>query len=235
VNAEFVDGMVFLEDIMKRISGLDKLRAVFKAMMPASAINRSFPRTDENDSVVILFTSGSEKEPKAVPLSHKNVGSNVQGAIDVCKLTPDDIGLCCLPIFHSFGHTANFWLVFTLGITGVTFANPLDYKTIPSIIKAEKATIIGGTPIFLAGYLKESKPGDFESLRFIIVAADKCPGWLRDGYREQHGKEVLEAYGCTETSPLVTINTPEANRPGSVGNPFRAPRSGLLICSMAER
>ena len=228
VNAEFVDGMVFLEDIMKRVSPVDKLRAAFKAMMPASWINRFLPPVEEDDTVVILFTSGSEKEPKAVQLTHRNIGSNVRGAAEVLGLTTDDIGMCCLPIFHSFGQMSNFWLVLTLGITGVTYANPLDYKTIPKIIRAEKTTLIGGTPIFLAGYLKESQPGDFDSLRRIIAGADKCPGWVRDGYRKKHGKEVLEGYGCTETSPVISLNTMAENRPGSVGKPLPGTRIRIM-------
>jgi acyl-[acyl-carrier-protein]-phospholipid O-acyltransferase / long-chain-fatty-acid--[acyl-carrier-protein] ligase len=77
-----------------------------------------------------------------------------------------------------------------------------------------------GTPTFFRGYLVNSRKDDFRSVRLMIVGADKCPDILRDGFREKHGKVLLEGYGATETTLVITVNTPEANRPGSVGRPF---------------
>lgn len=215
-----IEGMVCLEDIMDDITTADKLKAALLSKMSVKMICRTFPKVDENDNIVILFTSGSEKEPKAVQLTHRNIGSNVQSAIEVFHLTSDDTIMCILPLFHVFGQTINFWLPLLLGTKAVTYANPLDYKTIPEIIRKERPVMIAGTPIFFAGYLRESKPGDFESLRIIVAGADKTPDWLRDGYREKHGKVLLEGYGATETSPVVSVNSPEANRPGSIGKLF---------------
>jgi acyl-[acyl-carrier-protein]-phospholipid O-acyltransferase/long-chain-fatty-acid--[acyl-carrier-protein] ligase len=77
--------------------------------------------------------------------------------------------------------------------------------------------MIAATPIFFGGYLKESNPGDFKSLRLLVAGADKCPDWLREGYKKKHQLVLLEGYGVTETSPVVSANTPDANRPGSIG------------------
>jgi acyl-[acyl-carrier-protein]-phospholipid O-acyltransferase/long-chain-fatty-acid--[acyl-carrier-protein] ligase len=106
------------------------------------------------------------------------------------------------------------------GMTAVTHANPLEYKTIPKLCREYKCTMMASTPIFIAGYLKESQPGDFETMRIIIAGADKVPDWLRDGFMEKHGKVLLEGYGVTETAPVISANTPEANRPGSIGKVF---------------
>jgi acyl-[acyl-carrier-protein]-phospholipid O-acyltransferase/long-chain-fatty-acid--[acyl-carrier-protein] ligase len=125
--------------------------------------------------------------------------------------------MCILPLFHVFGQNVNFWLPLTVGMTAVTYANPLDYKRVPVLIREEKATMIAATPVFFAGYLRESKSGDFATVRLMVAGADKTPDWLRDEYMKKHHIELLEGYGCTETSPVVSVNKPGANRPGSIG------------------
>ena len=217
INCRMVDGMICLEDIMQQISAGDKLSAALKSKLSVESICKSFPKTDIDDDLVILFTSGSEKEPKAVQLTHRNIGSNVLSSAEHFHLTSNDVIMGILPAFHSFGQTVNCWLPLLLGMTVITYANPLDYKTIPSIIREDKATMIAATPIFFGGYLKESNPGDFKSLRLLVAGADKCPDWLREGYKKKHQLVLLEGYGVTETSPVVSANTPEANRPGSIG------------------
>ena len=77
--------------------------------------------------------------------------------------------------------------------------------------------MVVGTPTFLAGYLQRSEPGDFATVRLLITGADTCPEALRQGFWEKHRVAVLEGYGTTETSPVVSVNAPERNRPGSVG------------------
>jgi len=220
IRCPMIDGMVCIEDIMEEIGVGDKIAAALKSKMTASAICKGFPHAHPDDDVVILFTSGSEKEPKAVELTHTNIGSNVQDAIEVFELTSDDIIMSMLPLFHVFGQMVDFWLPMILGSTAVTYANPLDYKTIPKIIKEEKPTMMAGTPIFFAGYVREASQGDFESLRIIIAGADKTPDWLREAYMEKHGKVLLEGYGTTETSPVVSANTYKNNVPGSIGKVF---------------
>jgi acyl-[acyl-carrier-protein]-phospholipid O-acyltransferase/long-chain-fatty-acid--[acyl-carrier-protein] ligase len=79
---------------------------------------------------------------------------------------------------------------------------------------------MAGTPTFFWGYLRSSTPGDFASTRILLSGADKCPDSLREAFLTKHGKVLLEAYGATETSPAVTVNTLAFNRPGSVGRPL---------------
>ncbi|MEJ2627739.1 MAG: AMP-binding protein, partial [bacterium] len=215
-----IKGMIYIEDIMESIGGLEKIQALIRSKLSVKSICKSTAKLTENDTAVILFTSGSEKEPKAVQLTHKNLSSNALTAIQVFKLTSEDSILCILPLFHVFGHMVNFWLPLLLGSTAITYANPLDFKSIPKIIKEEKPAMIAATPVFFAGYLRESKLGDFESLRIMVAGADKTPDRLRKGYREKHNKTLLEGYGTTETSPVISVNTLEHNRPGSIGKIF---------------
>jgi acyl-[acyl-carrier-protein]-phospholipid O-acyltransferase / long-chain-fatty-acid--[acyl-carrier-protein] ligase len=99
----------------------------------------------------------------------------------------------------------------------VSYANPTEFQTISNIARDEKPTLMVGTPSFFWGYLQKSEPGDFKSLRLMVAGADKCPDALRDGYMKKHGVTLLEGYGATETSPVVSVNSLEYNRPGSIG------------------
>jgi acyl-[acyl-carrier-protein]-phospholipid O-acyltransferase / long-chain-fatty-acid--[acyl-carrier-protein] ligase len=220
IGCRLVPGMVFIEDILSGLSSADKLRAALKSKLPTRLIIANLPKSNEDDTLVILFTSGSEKEPKGVQLSHRNMSANIKDLVKVFKLTSDDSFMGVLPLFHVFGHNANFWLPLVMGMTNITVANPLEYKNIPQYVREEKATLLAATPIFFAGYLRESKSGDFASCRLLLAGADKTPVWLRDGYREKHNVDLLEAYGTTETSPGVSVNTPYDNRPGSIGKPL---------------
>ena len=217
INCRVVDGMVFLEDIMETISLLDKVKAALKSKLPAQSIIKKIHAGDENDTLFVLFTSGSEKDPKAVQLTHRNIVSNIKSLEEVYELRASDIFLANLPYFHIFGQTANLWAPLYFGMTLVTYANPLDFKVICSVAREEKVTLMVGTPTFFWGYLNKSSAGDFASVRIMITGADKCPDALRQGFREKHDMVLLEAYGATETSPAITVNTHKNNRPGSVG------------------
>jgi acyl-[acyl-carrier-protein]-phospholipid O-acyltransferase/long-chain-fatty-acid--[acyl-carrier-protein] ligase len=105
-------------------------------------------------------------------------------------------------------------------MTSIDYANPLEFKTIARIIREKKPEIVVGTPFFLDGYLRQSSPGSFASLRLVVSGADKCPETLRSGYRAKHGIEIIEGYGTTETSPVISANPRQANRPGSIGKPI---------------
>ncbi|MFA6977679.1 MAG: AMP-binding protein [Ignavibacteriaceae bacterium] len=220
INCPKVEGMIFLEDIMKSVSILDKIKAALKASLPTELLLKSIHKGEEDDTLLILFTSGSEKDPKGVQLTHRNISQNYESLIKAYSFTTDDIFLANLPYFHVFGQTANLWVPMAVGMSIVTYANPLDFKTICDIVRDEKVTLMAGTPTFFWGYLRNSKPGDFQSARILLSGADKCPDALRKAFMEKHGKVLLEAYGATETSPAITVNTLENNRPGSVGRPI---------------
>jgi len=220
INCPKIEGMVFLEDIMKAVSGFDKIKAALKASLPTEIILKNIHKGSEDDTLLILFTSGSEKDPKGVQLTHKNITQNYESLIKAFSFTSDDIFLANLPYFHVFGQTANLWVPMSVGMSIVTYANPLDFKTICDIVREEKVTLMAGTPTFFWGYLRSSKHGDFASTRILLTGADKCPDALRKGFKDKHGKVLLEAYGATETSPAITVNTLENNRAGSVGRPI---------------
>ena len=158
-----------------------------------------------------------KKIPKAVQLTHRNISSNIENFGAYIKISESDIILANLVFFHVFGLTVNLWVSFYYGMTMVSYANPLDFQTVSTIAREEKPTIMVGTPSFFWGYLHKSEPGDFKTLRLMVAGADKCPDALREGYMKKHGVTLLEGYGATETSPVISVNSHEFNRPGSTG------------------
>jgi len=217
IKIEPVEGMIYLEDIFKKISGLNKLSAFLRAKLPTSILKKTIHHGSEQEISVILFTSGSEKEPKAVQLSHKNILHNVRSIPSFIGISTEDMMLSNLPLFHVFGITVVFWLPIYLGASLVAYPNPLDYSIISALARKYKPTVMAGTPAFYYGYLKKSKPGDFSSLRIAVAGADKLPQHIYDGFLKKHNVKIYEGYGTTETSPVISVNTPQHHKIGSVG------------------
>lgn len=220
IECPFIDGMIFIEDIMASITTGDKIRAAITAALPASIIKKLVHKGDVNDTAVILFTSGSEKDPKAVQLTHKNILANLEAITPIFGFKSEDVFMCTLPFFHVFGLTVDLWLPIYHGMSMLTYANPLDFKKVCTIVREKQATFLVGTPSFFWGYLRKSEPGDFKSLRIALTGADKCPESLREGFKTKHDITVFEGYGATECSPVISTNTPTYNCPGSVGKPI---------------
>ncbi len=234
IGCRLVSGMVFLEDIMAGISPIDKVAALVKSKLPLRLLLNSLHAGDPDDNLVILFTSGSEKDPKAVQLTHRNIGSNVQDIGRVLDVTSDDVMLANLPLFHVFGHNIDFWLPLLYGMTIVAYANPLEYRKISTLVREEKVSLMVGTPSFFAGYLRQSDPGDFSTVRVAVAGADKTPDSLRQGFLQKHGLELCEGYGTTETSPVVSTNLPGANKPGSIGKVLPSVRVKIVDINTGE-
>jgi len=220
IECPYVEGMIYIEDIMESISTVKKIKAALISKLPAAMIKTMVHGAKDDDIAVILFTSGSEKDPKAVQLSHRNILANVESCSECFAFNSDDIFLSTLPYFHVFGLTVNFWIPIYHGAKILTYANPLEYRKICEIARDHKATLLVGTPAFYWGYLRKSEQGDFDSLRIALVGADKCPESLRDAYQEKHNQPLYEGYGATECSPVISTNIPENNLPGSVGKPI---------------
>jgi acyl-[acyl-carrier-protein]-phospholipid O-acyltransferase / long-chain-fatty-acid--[acyl-carrier-protein] ligase len=217
IKCPVIDGMIMIEDIMESVTTGEKLKAALITKLPVKMILDRIHKGDENDTSVILFTTGSEKDPKAVQLTHLNIASNIENFCNYLKVSETDRILANLVFFHVFGLTINLWMSFYYGMTMVAYANPLDFQTISNIAREEKPTLMAGTPSFFWGYLLKSEPGDFKTVRVMAASGDKCPDALRDGYLKKHGVTLLEGFGATETSPVVSVNSHEFNRPGSTG------------------
>lgn len=224
VGCKELPDMVFMEDIMAGLGRFEKLLAYLKSRLPLGPLKRITGNSNLDSPAVILFTSGSEKDPKGVQLTQRNILSNIDSFSDMMDIHGMDRMLAVLPCFHVFGLTIHLWTPLCLGMTAITYPNPLDFKVIARLVKEEKPQLLVGTPLFLEGYARQSRPGDFASVKLTVAGADKCPDSLRQLYREKQKLEIFEGYGTTETSPVISVNPRDGNRPGSIGVPIPGTR-----------
>jgi acyl-[acyl-carrier-protein]-phospholipid O-acyltransferase/long-chain-fatty-acid--[acyl-carrier-protein] ligase len=212
--------IVWLEDIRKDISLADKLQGLLTRGRPL--VRRAY-----TDPAAVLFTSGSEGAPKGVVLSHENILANATQAAARIDFSPEDKVFNVLPMFHSFGLTAGTILPLVSGVPIYMYPSPLHYRIVPELIYASNATILFGTDTFLNGYARVAHAYDFRSLRYCFAGAEPVKASTRQTYMERFGVRVLEGYGVTETAPVIAINTPMFNRPGTVGKILPGMRTRL--------
>ncbi len=212
-----LDGMIFIEDFIGDISIFAKIKAAAISKMPASVIAKMVSIGSEDDKAVILFTSGSEKSPKAVPLTHRNISQQLENIPKVLPMGEQEVFLSCLPLFHVFGFTTMFWLPIYFGCTTITHTNPLEYRNICKSVKKYKATYLVATPAFFRAYLGKAKDDTFDSMKVMVSGADNLPESLRLEYLHRFGKDIWQGYGVTEASPVVSVNNAEHHKPGSLG------------------
>ena len=205
--------LVYLEDLKPQITGTDKAKAFALAkLMPIGMLLRrlGLDRIKADDPFTVIFTSGSTGEPKGVVLSQHNIASNVDAVTELMRLTSSDRLMGVLPFFHSFGFTITMWLPLSADPSTVFHFNPLDARTVGSLIEKYKCTILAATPTFLRSYLKRCTVEEMKSLNLVIVGAEKLPDDLRLAFKDKFGFEPTEGYGTTEMSPVASFNIPES-------------------------
>ena len=207
----------YLEDFREIISTKDKLVGAIGSYFPQIYYNTSHVSDNHHDPSVILFTSGTEGNPKAVVLSHQNILSNIWQMASKVDFGTHDSVFNALPMFHSFGLTAATILPVLSGVNTFMYPSPLHYRVIPELIYDIGATILFGTDTFLSGYAQFADPYDFYSMRYVFAGAEKLKNQTRQLWFEKYGLRIFEGYGATEASPVVSVNTPMHDRPGSVG------------------
>ncbi|MFT5107428.1 MAG: acyl-[acyl-carrier-protein]-phospholipid O-acyltransferase [Pseudoalteromonas tetraodonis] len=190
---------------------------ILSKLLPVGMLAKliGIPKEGGDEEAVLLFTSGSSGDPKGVVLSHRNVLANVTQFGSRLELDGDDKLLACLPLFHSFGCTVTLWYPMIEGLGIVTYPSPLEIATLAELIEKYQVSLLLSTPTFLRGYLRKAKKKQLASLKLVVVGAEKLPINLATQFREKLGKEVMEGYGLTETSPVSNVNLPDLKTDGS--------------------
>jgi len=164
-------------------------------------------RKSLDDLATIIFSSGSTGEPKGVMLSQFNLLANIEQCGEVICLNETQRLLGILPLFHSFGFTVTLCLPVVLGAGVVFYPNPLDSKGVGTMVREHDVTVMVATATFLQIYLRGVAPEDFGSLKLVVTGAEKLPERLATAFEEHFGIRPFEGYGCTECSPVVSVNS----------------------------
>ncbi|MEO5711408.1 MAG: AMP-binding protein, partial [Nocardioidaceae bacterium] len=186
---------------------------------------------DGDDTVVLLYTSGTTGKPKGAELTHDNMTTNAATSAEtLIEVTSEDVLMGCLPLFHCFGLTCGLNAAVTAGAC-LTLIPRFDAKKALEVVGRDDVTIFEGVPTMYAGMLhvEDAKSYDVSSLRTCISGGSAMPVEVMKNFEETFGCIVLEGYGLSETSPVASFNRPDIDRkPGSIGVPVRGVEMKLV-------
>ncbi len=224
---------IFLEDLAGEKTTLRLAAAFLLALVAPVRLLAWHLGSDEIKDVdslaTVIFSSGSTGDPKGVMLSHYNVYSNLEGLAQVFATTKHDRVLGILPFFHSFGFTATLWFPLLNGMASIYHPSPFDSRAIGALIARYRAAMLLATPTILQSITRRCEPEMLGSLQYVIVGAEKLSARVADAFEEKFGIRPMEAYGCTECSPAVSVNVRDfraagfyqvGHKRGSIGHPL---------------
>ncbi len=250
---------LFLEDVRAGIGKLEAGLTLLSTYVMPGRMLHGLPRPgvpgapDLDAAAVVLFTSGSESTPKTVPLSHRNLVTNLRASLTRLQATRSDVLLGFLPPFHSFGLLANVLAPVLAGIRVAHYPDPTDAAGLVRTVAAYKTTIMVTTPTFLSYLFGVAKPEELASLRIIVTGAEKCPEalferakqmapgpsswkvtasrnarrWWRAIRRANSNRgpsgRRWTAWKCASSIPIRTSGCPARPRPRVLGAPPGAP------------
>jgi long-chain acyl-CoA synthetase len=202
-----------LEKLAVKIVDLTKLPVGAGGEMPSR-----LPSAASDDVAVLIYTSGTSGLPKGVPLTYGNLQSDVDAAIAYVDFQTRHKFLGIIPLFHVFGMIATMLAPIQLGSTIVYLARFSPAGTV-NAIKKHGISLVGGVPSMYAAILrlKEASAEDFKSIYAMLSGGEPLPASLYQAFQSRFGVTLLEAYGMTETSLAISLNTPQCQKPGSVG------------------
>ena len=235
--------LIYLEDIFASLSKAKLvLKSIWVRCLPAWSLQYIINKhTDPSQTAAILFSSGSEGLPKGVELSHHNIISNIKQMTYSLNIDDNDKLLNCLPLFHAMGLTITSLLPLLEGIPVVCYADPTDALGVAKAICQHKVTILCSTQTMFNLYVRNKKchPLMLQSVRVALSGAEKLLDSTYQGFKEKFNVNILEGYGTTENSPVVSCNLPDilipeywhiqmGEKKGSVGMPMPGTRVKVI-------
>ncbi len=206
--------MIYLEDVRESLGLRDKIAALLGPKLPFL-----FQKSRHySEPGVVLFTSGTEGEPKGVVLSHQNIVANVEQVRSLIGVSAEtDSVFNPLPTFHCFGLTVGAVLPLVSGVRAILHPSPLQPREIATRIRQTRATLLLATDTFISQYARVAREGDLDSVRLAVCGAERVRDETRQFVRRKFDIAILEGYGATEAAPVVSANSMELNKPGTVG------------------
>jgi long-chain acyl-CoA synthetase len=207
-------GAVGIEAVAVDVAQPDELMAARATADPVARTN--------DDQAAILYTSGTTGPPKGAELTHGNLSGNARTTLQtLLKASPDDVILGCLPLFHAFGLTCGLNAAVLSGAS-MTLLPRFDGAAALSFIERDRVTLFEGVPTMFSRMLHAPNAGsvDVARLRTCVSGGAAMPVEVMRSFEQAFSCAVLEGYGLTETSPVVTFNRPARRRAGSIGTPI---------------
>jgi long-chain acyl-CoA synthetase len=196
----------------------------FAELLDSQEPDSELAATDDEDTAVILYTSGTTGKPKGAELTHSNLARNAEIASQTtCGIEEGDVVLGSLPLFHSFGQTVSMNASLRVGAT-LTLLPKFDPGEALEIMGRDRVTHYYGVPTMYGALLHhpDREQHDTSALRICITGGAAMPVEVLRGFEEAFGCELLEGYGLSETSPVASSNHPgRPRKPGSIGTPLR--------------
>lgn len=227
--------VIYLEDFKNQTTKLHVARYLLLVKcLPVILLKKLFiKKTDINSTAAIMFSSGSEGQPKGIELTHRNILSNIKQVASVLSLQESDVMLNALPLFHAFGFTTTMLTPLVQGIPMVSYPDPTNTLAMAQLIYRNRITIMCATSTFLGMYARNTKihPLMLSSLRLVISGAEKLAQTVYEDFKKKFTLEIYEGYGATEVAPVASTNLPDvlsaddwyiyqSNKPGTVGLPL---------------
>ena len=196
----------------------------FEAQVGAAPARTEVADVADDDTAVILYTSGTTGKPKGAELTHANLRENARTKVEtLIRLSEHDTILGALPLFHSFGQTAAMNAGVLAG-SRLTLLPRFDPVKALAMMERDEVTVFLGVPTMYTAMLSvpAAERPDTSSLRTCISGGASLPVEVLHAFEQQFGVQILEGYGLSETSPVASFNHPDRERkPGSIGTPIR--------------
>ena len=176
------------------------------------------PTVQPEDTAILLYTSGTSGVPKGVCQTFRNLKSDMDAAIEKAQLKRDHHFLGVLPLFHSFGITAMLLVPVALG-SSTYYLPRFTPAGIIEAIREQKASVTMMIASMFAAMLRVKKAGpeDFATIEYALSGGEALPDAVHAAFKERFGVDILQGYGMTEASPVVSLNVPWSNHVGTVG------------------
>jgi long-chain acyl-CoA synthetase len=194
----------------------------FEALLAETEPDAEVADRAEDDTAVLLYTSGTTGTPKGAELTHSNLATNVESCLKLFETSSDDVVLGALPLFHSFGQTCGLNASIRAGAC-LALIPRFDAGKALGLIEGDRVTVFQGVPTMYAAMLAhpERESFDVSTLRICVSGGAAMPLEVMRGFEEAFGCVVIEGYGLSETSPVASFNHPDRERkPGSIGTPI---------------